>query len=239
VKADDRRRFARRRLVRRLVALRPLLIALGVVVTLGGLAWLFYFSSALAVERVEVRGTEVLTPAKVRQAARVPVGDPLARVDTDAISARVEDLAAVRDVEVSRCWPDTVCIDVTERTSLAVVDKEGTLWGLDETGILFRQYAERPRDLPLVRMKATTSTDALAEAAAVVGALPFDVAKRVEYLDVQTVDEISLQLRSGAVVFWGSADDSVNKVRVLEPLLEARPNAAEYNVSVPGSPTVR
>lgn len=239
MKTDDRRRFARRRLLRRLVALRPLLVALAVLLSIGGLVWLFYFSSALAVEKVEVKGTEVLSPAKVEQAARVPLGDPLARVDTDAISARVEDLAAVRDVEVSRCWPDTVCIDVTERTSLAVVDKEGTLWGLDETGILFRQYAERPRDLPLVRMKATTSTDALAEAAAVVSALPTDLAKRVEYLDVQTVDEISLKLRNGAVVFWGSADDSVNKVRVLEPLLEARPNAGEYNVSVPGSPTVR
>lgn len=239
MKADDRRRFARRRLLRRLVALRPLLVTLAVLLTLGGLVWLFYFSSALAVGKVEVKGTDVLSPARVEQAARVPVGDPLARVDTDAIGARVEDLAAVRHVEVSRCWPDTVCIDVTERTSLAVVDKEGTLWGLDETGILFRQYAERPRDLPLVRMKATTSTDALAEAAGVVSALPTDLAKRVEYLDVQTVDEISLKLRNGAVVFWGSADDSVNKVRVLEPLLEARPNASEYNVSVPGSPTVR
>ncbi|HET7690338.1 MAG TPA: FtsQ-type POTRA domain-containing protein [Nocardioidaceae bacterium] len=239
MKTDDRRRFARRRLVRRLVALRPVLIGIGVLAAVGGLAWLFYFSSALAVEKVAVEGTDVLSPAKVRQAARVPLGDPLARVDTDAIAARVEDLAAVREVEVSRCWPDSVCIDVTERTSLAVVDKEGTLWGLDETGILFRQYAERPRDLPLVRMKATTSTDALAEAAAVVSALPSDIARRVEYLDVSTVDEISLRLRNDAVVFWGSADDSVNKVRVLVPLLEARPNAAEYNVSVPGSPTVR
>jgi len=239
VKADDRSRFARRRLVRRLVALRPLLIGLGVVAALGGLVYLFYFSSALAVEKVEVTGTDVLSPASVRRIAQVPLGDPLARVDTGAVRARVEDLVAVKDVEVSRCWPDTVCIAVTERTPVAVVDKEGNLWGLDDTGILFRQYAARPRDLPLVRMKATTSTDALAEAAAVVGALPSDLAKRVEYLDVQTVDEISLRLRNGALVVWGSADDSANKVRVLAPLLEARPNAHEYNVSVPGSPTVR
>lgn len=239
MKADDRRRFARRRLARRLVALRPVLIGVAVVAAVGGLVYLFYFSSALAVEKVDVKGTDVLSPSQVRRVAQVPVGDPLARVDTDAVAARVEGLVAVRDVDVSRCWPDAVCIDVTERTSVAVVDKEGTLWGLDETGILFRQYADRPRDLPFVRMKATTSTDALAEAAAVVSALPFELVKRVQYLDVQTVDEISLRLRNDALVVWGSADDSANKVRVLEPLLEARPNAREYNVSVPGNPTVR
>ncbi|HSV40818.1 MAG TPA: FtsQ-type POTRA domain-containing protein [Nocardioidaceae bacterium] len=239
MKTDDRRRFARRRIARRLGRLRPLLTVLGVAAAIGGLVWLFFFSTVLAVENVDVKGTDVVSVAKVRELADVPLGDPLARIDTAAVQARVEDLAAVKSVEVSRCWPDTVCIDITERQSVAVVDKEGNLWGLDDSGILFRQYTERPAGLPLVRMKATTSTDALAESAEIIAALPESIAKRVDYLDVRTVDEISLQLRSGAIVIWGSADDSYNKVRVLGPLLEARPGATEYNVSVPGSPTAR
>ena len=113
MKADDRRRFARRRLARRLVALRPVLIGVAVVAAVGGLVYLFYFSSALAAEKVDVKGTDVLSPSQVRRVAQVPVGDPLARVDTDAVAARVEGLVAVRDVDVSRCWPDAVCIDVT------------------------------------------------------------------------------------------------------------------------------
>ncbi len=233
-----KKKFARRRLTRRLVALRPLLIGLGVVAALAGLGWVFFFSTWLAAEEVEVTGTDVVMPRKVRTLAAVPVGKPLARIDTDAIQARIEVLAAVKSVEVSRCWPHKICIEVTERQPVAVVDKEGTLWGLDDTGILFRQYTQRPADLPLVHMKANTSTDALAEAAQVVRALPSAVLAKVTFLDVSTVDQISLQLKRGATVIWGTADDSGNKARVLVPLLEAKPDAKTYNVSFPGNPTV-
>src|SRR4029077_12482763 len=98
-----------------------------------------------------------------------------------------------------------VCIDLTEREPVAVVEREGHFWALDRGGILFREYDERPLELPLVTMKATTGADALAEAAKIVEALPPSLAKRVEHLDVQTVDEISLRLRDGALVVWGSA----------------------------------
>ncbi len=233
-----RKRFARRRRVRRLLALRPLLLTLAVIASVAGLVWLFFFSSVLEVRSVQVTGTSVVSPAKVRELAKVPLGDPLAKIDTDAIQARIEDLVAVKEVEVSRCWPHEVCIDVTEREAVAVVDKEGRLLGLDDTGILFREYATRPAGMPLVRMQATTSTDALAQAATIVSALPASLAKRVDYLDVNTVDEISLRLRGGATVIWGSADESANKVRVLEPLLKAKPDALRYNVAVPGKPTV-
>jgi cell division protein FtsQ len=239
MKTDDRRRFRRRRFTQRLVALRPVLIGVAAAALVCGVVWLFLFSSVLAAENVEVTGTDVLTPARIRAVADVPLGEPLARIDPDVIQARVEDLVAVASVDVSRCWPETVCIDITEREAVAVVDREGRLWGLDAHGILFREYDKRPVELPLVKMKATTGADALAEAAQIVAALPASLARRVDHLDVQTVDEISLRLRDGALVIWGSADDSANKVRVLAPLLEARPQATEYNVSVAGSPTVK
>ena len=232
-----RKKFARRRMARRLLALRPLLIVLASIAAVAGLVWLFFFSSVLAAETVEVTGTDVVTPTKVKQLAAVPIGEPLARIDTDAIQARIEDLAAVKSVDVSRCWPHKVCIDVTERQAVAVVDKEGNLWGLDEAGILFRQYDGRPLGMPLAHMAATTSTDALAEAATIVSALPSSLAKRVDFLDVRTVDEITLELRSGATVVWGSADQSASKARVLVPLIEAEPDATTYNVAVPGKPT--
>lgn len=234
----SRRRFARRRFTRRLVRARPVLLALLLVALVAGIGWVFLASSLLVAESVRVTGTEVVSVARVRDLAAVPLGEPLARIDPAVVAARVEDIAAVESVEVRRCWPDAVCIAVTERTSVAVVDKEGTLFGLDASGILFRQYDERPVELPLVRMRAATSTDALAEAADVVGALPADILRRVALLDVSTVDEIALELRSGASVIWGSADESVNKARVLAPLLRAQPDAATYNVSAPGSPTV-
>jgi len=170
-------------------------------------------------------------------AAGVPTGEALARVDVDAITDRIEALPPVRSVDVSRQWPDQVLIRVQERTAVAVVDVDGSLRGMDGSGVVFRDFARRPARLPLVKVPGGTGDEALAEAAAVVGALPFRLARRVEYVDVRSVDAISLHLRDGRLVKWGSAGRSDDKAEVLDALLQ-RPGRT-YDVSVPGQPTAK
>ncbi|MFT4008911.1 MAG: FtsQ-type POTRA domain-containing protein [Nocardioidaceae bacterium] len=234
-----RRRFARRRLVRRFVALRPLLLTLLGIALIVGLAWLVWFSDRLAVEKVKITGNALVSDAQVRKQAEVPMGRPLARVDTAAIQARLQDVVQFSDVDVSRCWPDAVCIEVTERRAVAVVDREGVLRGLDPTGVLFRSYQHRPVDLPLVRARATVSVDALRQAAEIVTALPTSLTSRTRSIDVHTVDDIRLTLAGGATVEWGSAERSATKAEVLEALLRVQPDAKAYDVTSPGTPTVR
>jgi cell division protein FtsQ len=203
---------------------------------LAGAGWLVFFSSVLTVDGVEVEGVDVLSPAEVRRAAQVPVGEPLARVSLDAIEARVESLAPVQAVDVSRSWPNQLRIAVLEREAVAVVERDGVVRGLDDEGVLFRTFPSVPDDLPVVRIYAGTRSEALAEAARVIDALPGDLAARVAHLEVKTVDSISLELGNGRTVFWGSADESANKAEVLEVLL--RQKASVYDVSVPGQPTL-
>lgn len=234
---QTRRRFLRRQRARRWLVWRRLLGAAAVVGAAGALVWVVFFSSVLAVEGAVVEGLEVLTAEQVTEVAAVPVGVPLATADLDAVRARVETLAPVRSAEVSRNWPDQVRIVVEERTAVAVVQSEGTWRALDAEGVLFRDLPSPPEGLPQVRIRATTPVEALAEGAAVVQALPDDMLARVEFLDVRTVDAISLTLTGGAVVNWGSADQSARKVQVLRVLLEQE--ARTYDVTAPGRPTVR
>lgn len=231
-----RKRFARRQRARRWLAWRRLLgLAVAVGVAAGGV-WLVFFSSVLAVAKVDVVGADVLDPADVRRVAAVPVGEPLATVGLDSVAARIEGLAAVKVVDVSRSWPDTVRIAVVEREAVAVVEREGVVQGLDAEGVLFRTYASAPPGLPVVRVSAGTRTEALEEAARVVAALPGDLSLRVDHLVVETIDAISLELRSGRTVVWGSAAASSSKAEVLEVLLEQKGRV--YDVSVPGQPTI-
>ncbi len=232
-----RRRFARRQWARRWLAWRIVLGALTVVALVAGLLWLVFFSSVLAVRGVDVDGAEVLDPVAVRQVAAVPTGSPLATVDLDAVGRRVEQLTPVLDVDVSRAWPDRVRIAVTERTAVAVVVRDGVVQGVDADGVLFRRYPSRPPSLPLVQVGSSVGADALSEAALVIGALPGDLASGVEYISVRTVDTISLRLRGGRTVLWGSAEESTNKAKVLAVLLEQP--AQLYDVSVPGQPVLR
>lgn len=239
-----RKRFQRRQWARRWLAWRRVVVAGLVAGLVGAGVWLVLFSSVMAVGGVQVNGADSLSPAQVRRAAAVPVGEPLATVDLDAVTERLDALPAVKAVDVSRAWPDRVRIDVTEREPVAVVQRGGTLRATDATGVVFRRYGARPPNLPLIRLGGGVQRDALAEAARVAGALPDDLARRVEHIEVRTVDTISLQLRGRGgqgrtrTVRWGSADESGLKARVLDVLLTNRVTrkAALFDVSVPGQP---
>jgi cell division protein FtsQ len=232
-----RKRFARRQWARRWLAWRVLLGLLAVAGVVAGGIWLVFFSSVLAVQGVRVEGAEVLDPREVRSVAAVPTGSPLATVDLGAVEQRVERLTPVVDADVSRAWPDKVRIDLTEREAVAVVVRDGVVQGVDAEGVVFRRYPSRPPSLPLVRTTLRTDAAALAEATRVMGALPADLRARVRYVSVATVDTISLRLRNGKVVRWGSAEDSDSKAEVLAVLLDQP--ASLYDVSVPGQPVIR
>lgn len=235
----SRRRFARRQWARRWLAWKPVLAAVLVLVLVGGGIWLVFFSAYLSVSGVQVTGTELLRTAQVERAAAVPEGDALATVDLDRIRARVEALAAVRSADVTRQWPDRVRISVTERQAVAVVDIGGQLHGLDEDGVVFRDYGRAPAGLPRIESPSGTGSEALREGALVVAALPRDLAARVDHVTVRTVDEITLVLRGGRDVTWGSAADSDQKAAVLARLLPVADGAEHLDVSVPGRPTTR
>jgi cell division protein FtsQ len=231
-----RKDFRRRRRAGRWRRARALVVAVLVLAVLAASVWLVYFSSYVTVRAVDVTGTQGLGEHKVERAAEVPTGAPLARVDLDAVRARVESIASVRRAEVSRSWPHTVHIAVTERTPLAVVDRGDGLQALDDEGVLFGHYGTRPRRLPLVRTEPDTRTE-VRESARVIEALPAHVAARVDVVEVASVDEITLDLHNGRKVVWGSAEDSDQKAEVLAVLLK-RP-ANQIDVSVPGRPTTR
>lgn len=232
-----RRRFARRQRARRWRVWRlvvAVVVVLALVVT--GI-WLVFFSDHLAVEGVDVRGADQLEPARIEQAAAVPEGEPLARVDLFRIEARVRSLAMVRSATVSREWPDSVRIEVEERRAIAVLEIGGRLRGMDAEGVVFREFEERPGHLPRVTTGSDTRGEALAEVAGVISALPDGVARRVDHVEVATIDQIQLVLRDGRRVEWGSAEQSEEKARVLPVLLQQ--DGQVFDVSVPGTPTAR
>lgn len=233
-----RRRFARRQWARRWLSLRYVLALVALVALLATSTWLVFFSTTLQVKRIDVVGNALLSDARVREIADIPLGDQLALVDLARADARVASLAEIRSVDVTRTWPDGVRIEVVERTAVAVVELAGRIRGLDAEGVVFRDYRSAPQGMPRIRPGGEAGTDALKEAATVVSALPKGLAARVDHVEVATVDQITLVMRDQRRVMWGSAEQSELKAQVVDRLLAAE-QASVYDVSVPGNPTVR
>jgi cell division protein FtsQ len=232
--AKSRRKFARRQWLRRWLVWRYVIASVLLVALVAGAVWLVFISSVLTVKKVDVRGESFLSRRQVLDAAAVPTGGHLAELDLAAIRSRVEALAPVRHVDVSREWPDGVLIKITERTPVAVVEIGGGFHAMDADGVLFRDYPRPPAGMPRVVSTADTGSAALAEAARVIASLPHTLAARVDHVQVRGIDQISLAMRSGATVIWGSDAQSALKAEVLARLLPHP--AGTYDVSVPGQP---
>ena len=235
---SSRRRFARRAWARRWANLRRLFLLLWVLSTVAGAVWLVFFSRVLAVRDVHVAGVRTVPVDTVTRAAAGPLGEPLARVDVDQVQARIERLPVVDHADISRSWPHTVSIDVTERTPVAAVRSGGTYRLIDAKGVMYRTVSEPQKRLPVMTIgtQPAVAHDAATEAAAVVAALPHRLVSRVSEVDADTMDSIELRLQDGRRVVWGSSESSRLKARVLSALLHRK--AQVYDVSVPGSPTL-
>ena len=136
-------------------------------IILGGAAALAWFVASLAgvpamaqaqvahiasdagfeVRRVRVTGVERMNELKVYEKALAERDRPMPSVDIDALRAELLELNWVQDARVSRQLPDTLAIDIVERTPHAVLRKPDRLVLIDATGAELEPIAEeRARD---------------------------------------------------------------------------------------------
>ncbi|WP_246017488.1 cell division protein FtsQ/DivIB [Micromonospora pisi] len=232
------RRFMRRARQRQLRAVLPWAIAGGVLALAGLVSWVVYGTSLLGVGEVRVTGTDLVSPEQVREAAAVPDGQPLARVDLAAVGDRVGALAPVERATVSRHWPGALLIEVVERTPAAVVPQGRQFAVVDRAGVVFRTVAQRPAGLPLVQVPGPGRDDPATRAALqVLGALTPQLREGLVEVAVEGPARILVRLADDRTVVWGDATESDKKASVATALLGQRTDTID--VSSPDVVTIR
>jgi cell division protein FtsQ len=239
-----RRQFAWRHALRKRGRLRPrrrrvllsrLLALAGLSVVAGTLGWLVFASPVLGVREVWVEGVLILDPEQVRQAAGVAPDTPLARVDLEAVRARVAALPPAGSVTVSRSWPSTLVITVVERTAVGGVPVGKKYDLFDDHGVIYRTVASLPSGVVRVRLAAPGPQDGSTQSALVViRALTRELRADLDTLVVDGPARIRLELRGDRIVTWGDAEDSGLKAKVATALL-AKPDRL---IDVSGVPDV-
>ena len=211
-----------------------------------GVAWALLGDRVLVVRSVTVTGTRSLAPAQVIAAAGVPLGTPLLSVDTGAVTRRVEAINQVASATVAKDWPDHLAIVITERVPvLAVRMASGGYDLVDPSGVIVRMVNERPAALPVLVTalpgSALRGDPGVVAAGDVLAELQPSVARQAARVTVATVPagppQVTLALRDGKTIVWGSAGNAGQKNRELSLLL---PGQARYlDVSAPGAVVTR
>ena len=107
--------------------------------------------SGFAVKRVEPKGLKRLAPMRVYQVADQQLGRAMPLVDLDETRAKLLELGWVQDARVSRRLPDTLVIDIVERTPAAIWQHNQQLMLIDQNGVTLEPVKLNAMpDLPLV-----------------------------------------------------------------------------------------
>ena len=206
---------------------------------LGGGTWLVGWSPVLAVRSVDVSGATGAEASAVRALVEVPLGTPLARVDTAAVGRRIRSRITVAEVSVQRSWPSTLDVHVVLRTPAIIIrSPQGQLEVVDRQGVAYTSVSRAPQGVPVVSAvsSAALAPDAVKAAIAVVDTLPADLAARVSAMTVSSADLVTFKLGSVTVV-WGGAEDGARKVAIIQALLRTKPSLID--VSAPDTPVTK
>jgi cell division protein FtsQ len=202
---------------------------------------------------VRVEGTRVLERSEVVAASKVRLGEPYLGLDLAAIRDRVATLPRVATVRVTRDYPSSLRIMVTERPPVASVFQDGRYWLVAADGTVLDPAEARPPGLPYVaRVPLPDDVVAgsrlppgneLANALTALGGMRPELKRQVVGVNARSLDGLEFTLGDGARVLYGLAVDQAAKdtavLLVRRELKREGREAQRIDVRNPSAPAVR
>ena len=220
------------------------LAAVAAIALFTGATWTTTRSALLDVDHIEVSGGTVVTAEQAVTGAGLHRGEPMLSVDAAAAERHLRTLPWVDTALVSRSFPNTVRIQLTERTAAASAARPAGGWVvLDRTGRILAERPDRPGDLPEVTGAGATPSpgaamDSARPALAVVTALPDAVRRQITSV---AIDGDAVTLHTGSrEIRIGPPTSLPAKMAALSVLLDRVGNrsVAVLDLRVPGAPVV-
>lgn len=223
------RRFTQRSRRRRIVWLS----VLGALIVLVGGSAIAAYSPLFAVERINVVGTSTIDPAQIQAALADQIGTPLALVNDSEVKAALMAYPLIESYALEAKPPHDLTVRIVERTPIGVIESDAGYTLVDAAGVALSTTAQVPAGQPVVRVDGGVDSDAFESIGLVIRSLPADVRASLIEASASTLDDVTLKLSSGLTVFWGSAEESVEKARTLTSTMLANPAARAIDVSSP------
>jgi len=225
--------------------------ALAALALAAGVAYLVR-TPLFGLSAVRVEGTQAVARDEVLAASQVRVGEPYLGLDLAAIRARVGALPRVAAVRVTRDYPSSLRIAVTERPAVASVSTGGIYWLVAADGTVLDSAGQRPTDLPYVAgvpLPAGVAAGSrlppgneLANALTALGGMDRRLERQVAGVDARTLDSLEFTLEDGTRVQYGLAVDQPAKdaavLLVRRTLKREGREAQRIDVRNPSAPTV-
>jgi cell division protein FtsQ len=235
------RRFTRRSRHRR----AAWITAASIVLVFGVSILVAVFSPLMALQTIEIKGTNRVDETQLRQALSDQLGTPLARLDFDAIKKDIAGFPLIESYVTEEAPPHTLVVTVTERTPVVAVRSGKSFDLVDPAGIVVQSSPKQPANMPVADIgNAKLGSSVFRTMTEVVLSLPSTVRQQVTSVKASTADDVTLTLQDGSSVVWGNPEQSDAKAALLAALVKdhAARNpgvVVEYDVSAPDNGIIR
>ncbi len=216
---------------RRVVASVLLVIAVSVI-AVGIALWTPLF----AVKNIQVHGVKHLSAEEVVALSGLAVGDRMLGIDEHAAGNAIVQQPWVDRVTVSRQWPRTVTIDVTEREAVLFTAEQDGQHLIDADGVAFT-IGDPPQEAVGVSGDAVEDPAIMRQLAAAIAFIEQPIRTQLKNVTVVSAYDVTLHLKDGRSVYWGALQDNQDKARALKTVLSQ--NGEKWNISNPQLVTVR
>lgn len=109
-----------------------------------------YIDSYLKVRSIRIKGNSFVTEDALAPYLQSVQDHNILFVDIKDLANKIKKLPWVKDVMVRRALPDTIYIDISERTPAVYVNDNGNLYLADEEGIILGDKTDNLLNLPVV-----------------------------------------------------------------------------------------
>lgn len=214
------------------------------IVAIAVLAYFLGWSSIFSVKKVEIAGAPTIAvQTEIENRSQIEVGQQLARVNPQSVARRIEKLAWVKDVAISRNWlSGVVAIEISPRVPLAFFNSDQVPGQtIDEEGELFSLPGYTNPDLALISAK---SPDSALKANELFTALPEKFRRSITLMLATSTNTFTLNstLEGRDIrIRWGDSQDMALKISVINSLLKLPENKQIKMIDVvaPHAPIVK
>lgn len=230
---------------------------LGILVALGMGLWGALQSPLLDLDHIRTEPINKslpfahLSPLDIEKASQLRKGDPLFSRDLKEVRTRVLAIPWVKDVEVSKEWPGTVRLKVSERSPIAAVRVRGGGWVLvDKQARLLQAIPDVVGVIPIEGFETTRKPGEVIDSKAktsvgLVATFPETLLSQISRVVHQEDGSLlafigNAEGKEEVEVRFGNPADLSAKILDLTALLSnvGTENVAVFDVRVPGVPSV-
>lgn len=129
-----------RRLARRILTTIELLLGLAAIAYFANYFYQYTRDSEqFLVRNIQIEGLRVIDEDEILLQSGLEHGNVL-YLDTNAVSARIEEIPYVRECAIRRIFPDTVVIQITERVGIVTLQLNSRSYLIDEHAVVLSEY---------------------------------------------------------------------------------------------------